>query len=40
MVSASLRIWAWLPIGHTQNEGMAAPRALFVRILEITTGCT
>jgi len=38
IISASLNIWAWLQLGHTQNMGVDVPRALLTTCLEITTG--
>ena len=38
--SASLKIWAWLQLGHTQNMGVVAPRAPLLKFLEITTAVT
>ena len=35
--SASLKIWAWLQLGHTQNMGVVAPIAPLLKFLEITT---
>jgi len=39
-VSAYLKIWAWLKLGHTQDIGVAVPRGPLVKFLEITTGNT
>ena len=36
--SASVKIWAWLQLGHTENMGVVAPRAPLLKFLEITTG--
>ena len=36
-ISASLKIWTWLQVGHTHNMGVVAPRAPLLKFLEITT---
>ena len=35
----SLKIWAWLQLGNTQNIGVVAPRTTLLKFLEITIGC-
>ena len=37
IISASLKIWAWLQLGDTQHMGVVASIAPLVKILEITT---
>jgi len=32
IISASSKAWTWLQLGHTQNMGVVAPRALLVKI--------
>ena len=33
----SLKIWAWLQLGHTQTMGVGVLRAPLLKFLEITT---
>jgi len=36
-MSASLKIWAWLHLSHTQNLGVATTKSPFLTFLESTT---
>jgi len=37
IIPESLKIWAWLQLGHTQNMGVVVTRAPLLKLLEITT---
>ena len=40
IISVSLKIWAWLQLGHTKIMGVVALIAPLLRFLEILTGTT